>query len=173
MLYDIDSEHSVKTIHEHPGKGYAGNPGADTIDLQSKPKSKEDVVDDDSPKERSDLSNISRYQLIARLRKLVEISGSDKGPTPQSVKDRVLTLLRSSDESDSSQEAANSGELTPATVLGLQGGHKDTRQADRGGKSIILDAISMGKKGILILSHRGEGHNAGQINSGHRMKQHM
>ena len=39
MLYDIDGEHSVKTIHEYPGKGYAGTPGADTIDLQSKPKS--------------------------------------------------------------------------------------------------------------------------------------
>ena len=50
MMYDIDREHSVKTIHENPGKGYPGTPGADTIDLQSKLKSKEDVVDDDSPR---------------------------------------------------------------------------------------------------------------------------
>ena len=50
MLYDIDSEHSVKMIHENPGKGYADTPGADTIDLQSKPKSKEDVVDDEYSK---------------------------------------------------------------------------------------------------------------------------
>ena len=49
-LYDIDGEHSVKTIHEHPGKGYAGTPGAATIDLQRKPKHKEDAVDDDSSK---------------------------------------------------------------------------------------------------------------------------
>ena len=33
MMYDIDGEHSVKTIHEHPGKGYDGNPGEATIDL--------------------------------------------------------------------------------------------------------------------------------------------
>ena len=45
MLYYVDGEHPVKMIHEHPGKGYAGTPGAATIDLQSKPKSKEDVVD--------------------------------------------------------------------------------------------------------------------------------
>ena len=86
ILYDIDNEHSAKTIHEHPMKGYAGNPGAATIDLQIKPKSKEDVVDDDSSKESSDLSNMSRYELIARLCKLGDISDSDKGPAPQSVK---------------------------------------------------------------------------------------
>ena len=33
MLYHIDGEHSVKTIHEHPGKGYAGTTGASNIDL--------------------------------------------------------------------------------------------------------------------------------------------
>ena len=60
MLYDIDSEHSIKTIHEHAGKGYSGTLGAATIDLQRKPKSKEDVVDDDSSEESSDLSNMSR-----------------------------------------------------------------------------------------------------------------
>ena len=48
MLYDIDGEHSIKTIHKHPGKGYSGTPGADTIDLKRKPKYKEDVVDDES-----------------------------------------------------------------------------------------------------------------------------
>ena len=40
MLYDIVDEHSVKKIHEHPGKGYAGTPGAATVDLHIKPKSK-------------------------------------------------------------------------------------------------------------------------------------
>ena len=40
MIYDIYCEHSVKTIHEHPGKGYSVTPGAATIDLQRKPKSK-------------------------------------------------------------------------------------------------------------------------------------
>ena len=109
MLYDIDGEHSVKMIHENPGKGYAGTLCAATIDLHSKPKSKEDVVDYDSYEEISDLSNMSRYQLIARLRKICEISDSDKGPVPQNVKCRVLTLLSSSYESDSIQEAYNSG----------------------------------------------------------------
>ena len=109
MLYDIESEHSVKTIHEHPGKGYSSTPGVATIDLQRKPNSKEDVVDDESSKESSDLSNMSRYELIAWLRKLGDILDYDKGPAPQSVKYRVLTLLSSSDESDSSQEADNSG----------------------------------------------------------------
>ena len=45
-------------IHEHPGKGCAGSLGAATIDLQSKPKSKVDFVDDDSSEEISDLSNM-------------------------------------------------------------------------------------------------------------------
>ena len=109
MLYDIDTEKSVKTIHENPGKRYDGTPGAATIDLQSKPKSNEDVVNYDSSKESSDLSNISKYQLIARIGNLGGISDSDKGPAPQSVKCRILTLLSSNDESDSSQEATNSG----------------------------------------------------------------
>ena len=50
MLYDIDGEQSVKTIHEHPGKGYAVTTSAATIDLRIKPKSKEDVVDEESSK---------------------------------------------------------------------------------------------------------------------------
>ena len=102
MMYDIVGEHYVKTIHQHPGKGYAGTPGSATIDLQSKLKSKEDVIDDDSSKESSDLSNMLRYKLIARLHKLGDIQDSDKSPTPQSVKGRILTLLSSSDESGSS-----------------------------------------------------------------------
>ena len=109
MLYDIDGEHSLKTIHKHPGKGYSGTLSAATIDLQSKAKSKEDVVDDESSKESSDLSNMSTYKLIACLCKLSDISDSGKVPAPQSVKGRVLALLSSSDESDSSQEAANNG----------------------------------------------------------------
>ena len=109
MQYDIYGEHSVKNIHEHPGKGCDGTPGAATIDLQGKTKSKEDVVDDDSSEESSDLSDMSRCQLIARLCKLGDIPDSDKSTAPQSVKGHVLTLLRSSDESDSSQEASNSG----------------------------------------------------------------
>ena len=109
MLYDIDVGHYVKTIHEHPGKGYAGTPGAANTDLHSKPKSKEYSVDDGFSKESSDLSNMSRYQLIARLHKLGDISDSDKGHAPQSVKDRVLTLLSFNYKSDSIQEADNSG----------------------------------------------------------------
>ena len=58
ILFDIYGEHSVKMNHEHPGKGYDVTPGAATIDLQRKPKSKEDVVDDDSYEESSDLSNM-------------------------------------------------------------------------------------------------------------------
>ena len=109
MLYDIDGEHSVKTIHEHPGKGYSGTTGADNIYLQGKPKSKDDVLHDDSSKESSNLSNMSRYQLIAWLCSLSDISYSDKVPAPQSVKGRVLTLLLSLDESNSIQKADNSG----------------------------------------------------------------
>ena len=109
MMYDIDVEHSVTTIHDYPGKAYSGTTGAATIGLWIKPKSKDYFVDDYSYEESSDISNMSRYQLIARLYKLGEILDSDKGPAPQSVKLRVLTLLRSSDESYSSQEASNSG----------------------------------------------------------------
>ena len=86
MLYDIYGEQSVKTINEHPGKGYAVTPGADTMDLQIKPKSKEDAVDDDSYKGSSDISNMSRYQLIDQLCNLSDISDSEKCPAPQSVK---------------------------------------------------------------------------------------
>ena len=109
MMYDIDREHSIKTIHEHPWKGYAVTLGAATIDLQIKTKSKEDFVDDESSEESSDLSNMSIYQLIARLCKLGGILYSDKGPAPHSKKGRILTLLRSIDESCSSKEAPNSG----------------------------------------------------------------
>ena len=58
MLYDIDGENSVKTIHKNPGKVYADNPGGATIDLYRKPKPKEDFVDDNSSKESSDISNM-------------------------------------------------------------------------------------------------------------------
>ena len=102
MLYDVEGEHSVKTIHDHPGKGYDGTPGADTIHLQIKPQCKQDVVDNDFSKESSDLYNMSRYQLITWLCKLGDILDSDKGPTLQIVKVRVLTLLSSSDDSDTS-----------------------------------------------------------------------
>ena len=83
MLYDIDGEHYVKTIHEHPGKGYAGTLGAATIDLQIKPKSKEYVVDDDYYEESSNLSNMSRYELIAWLCKLSDILDSLRSPYPK------------------------------------------------------------------------------------------
>ena len=73
MLYDIDGEHSVKMIYDNPGKEYAGTPGAATIYLQCKPKSKKDVVNDDYSKKSSDLSNMSRYQFIARLHKICDI----------------------------------------------------------------------------------------------------
>ena len=136
MLYDIDGENYVKTSHDHSGKVYAGTLGEADIDLQRKPKSKEEVIDDESSVERSDISNMSRYQLITRLRKLGDISDSDKGPAPQRLKVRVLTLIISSDESDSNQEAANIGQLTPATLLGLQGGHSNMCQAVRGKQSI-------------------------------------
>ena len=109
MLYYVDGEHPVKMIHEHPGKGYAGTPGAATIDFQSKQKSKEDVVGDDSSEESSDLSNMPRYKFIDCLRKLGDISDPDKGTAPQSLKGHVLKLLSFSDDSDSSQEAANIG----------------------------------------------------------------
>ena len=78
MMYDIDSEHSVKNNHERPQKGYAGTPGAATIYLQSELNPKEYVVNDNSSEEISDLSNMSRYQLIARICKLGNISDSDK-----------------------------------------------------------------------------------------------
>ena len=109
MLYDIDVGHYVKTIHEHPEKGYYVTSDAATIYLHIKTKYKEGIVDDDFSKESSDLSNMSRYQLIARLHKLGDISDSDKGPAPQIVKDRVLTLLSFNYKSDSIQEADNSG----------------------------------------------------------------
>ena len=62
MMYDIDCEHSVKTIHENPGKGYSSTPVASTIDTQRKSKSNEDVNDDYS-KEISDLSNMSKLPI--------------------------------------------------------------------------------------------------------------
>ena len=52
---------------------------------------------------------MSIYEFIDRLGKPGDISDYEKFPTPQSVKCRVLTLISSSDESDSSQEAANIG----------------------------------------------------------------
>ena len=147
IMYDIEGEHSVKKIHEHPGKGYDGTPGAATIDLQRKPKSKEDIVDDEYSKGSSDISNMLRYQLIARLCKHGNISDSYQVPAPQSVKCRSLTLISSSDESDSSQKAANIRYFPPSFLLGLQEEHSNKRQAVRGKQSIIWDAWIMKRKG--------------------------
>ena len=61
MLYDIDREQSVKTIHEHHWKEYAFIPCAATIYLQNKPEYKDDVVNDDCSEESSDLSKMSIY----------------------------------------------------------------------------------------------------------------
>ena len=43
MLYDLDGAHSVQTLHEWPGKGYADMPGAATINLGDKFREKEVV----------------------------------------------------------------------------------------------------------------------------------
>ena len=56
-----------------------------------KTESKEDVADDEYYKESSDLSNISRYQLINRLQKLGDISDSDKGLHPKVYTPRTNT----------------------------------------------------------------------------------
>ena len=66
-VYDLDKEHTYKTLAERPGR-YAGSPGAATVDLSSK-KEKPKVIDVDNDNgEMSVLSNLStctREELIS------------------------------------------------------------------------------------------------------------
>ncbi len=90
MLYDIDAEHSIKTLNERPGKGYGGTPGVPTFDLRSSHNTGEVVNladgDDNAISTMSQLSSMSREELIQILCQKGKISlPGDKGSAPDSV----------------------------------------------------------------------------------------
>ena len=86
-IYDLDGTHSVKSIRERPGKGkkYGGSPGAPAFKVGGDKKKQQDNVDiDNSDKEEeTDISALSREELIARLQNAT-ISGKHKGSAPTS-----------------------------------------------------------------------------------------
>ena len=103
MLYDIDGEQSVKTIHERPGKGYEGTPGADKLDLGSKARDKTVIdVDLDGDDGLSQVSNMSREELIALVKQQAKISSDKRGSAPPSADDK-------SHSSSSAEEDGSSG----------------------------------------------------------------
>ena len=82
MLYDLDGEHSVQTLHNRPGKWYAGSLGAATLDLGNKLNNSGtmniDAADED---EMSALSSLSKGELLERLRRAT-LSPKNKGSRP-------------------------------------------------------------------------------------------
>ena len=69
MLYDLDGEHTVKSLSERPGKGYAGTPGAATINLRGHRNPEVVNLDKEDDDDMSALSTKSKEELIAILRK--------------------------------------------------------------------------------------------------------
>ena len=103
LLYDIDGEQSVKTIHERSGKGYKGTPGAETLDLGSKTRDRTVIdVDLDVGDSLSQVSNMSREELIALVKQQAKISSDKRGSAPPNADDK-------SHSSSSAEEDGSSG----------------------------------------------------------------
>ena len=89
QLYDLDGGHSVNTIfgkndkNDKEGKGYAGTPGAASINL-GKAKTAEVINVDHDSNEMSVLSTMTKEDLIALLRKTTILSSKKKGSAPTS-----------------------------------------------------------------------------------------
>ena len=132
-VYDLDGTHSVKTIHERPGSGYGGSPGAPTFQVGGKQKqqaSKEggaidvDAEDDD---DMSALSNLSKEDLIARLRN-ASVSSQPMGSAPTSGTGRSHS--DSSDDGESSSSSDSSSGSSSSGSSGESVGGQD--EAERG-----------------------------------------
>ena len=82
MLYDIDGDQSVQTLHNRPGKGYAGSPGAARLDLGKKNNTSDGMdIDTAEGDDMSALSCLSKGELLERLRRTT-LAAKDTGPRP-------------------------------------------------------------------------------------------
>ena len=129
-MYDLDGAHSVKTLSERPGSGYGGSPGAPTFKVgtgQKPARVKEggkvtlDGKDDGS---MSDLSTLSKDQLIALLRKKATLGDNHKGSAP---KERDAEGFHS-DSSDKESGSSGSDGSSSASSSGVEevGGENGT-----------------------------------------------
>ena len=82
MLYDMDGDQSVQTLHNRPGKGYAGSPGAARLDLGKKNNTSDGMdIDTAEGDDMSALSCLSKGELLERLRRTT-LAAKDTGPRP-------------------------------------------------------------------------------------------
>ena len=97
QLYNLDGAHSVNTIFgkeeetNKEGKGYAGSPGAATINL-GKAKTAEVIDGDDDSDGMSALSELSKEDLIALLRKTNISTEKKKAPHLHRTGPNLMTL---------------------------------------------------------------------------------
>ena len=122
MMFDLDGDLSVNTIHNRPGKGYSGSPGAAVLDLSGKEREKEEIVIDDTGEDNmSAMSQLSKGELIELLKSAGINSTHKKGsrPTTQDSKssstDSGSRSSRSSESSGSSSSSNSSAELRAST----------------------------------------------------------
>jgi hypothetical protein len=113
-IYDLDGVHSVKTINQKPGsvKGYGGSPGAPTFQVGGNKKQPADKggetieIDDDVDDDMSALSNLSRDELIARLKE-ARVSPKPTGSAPDSGSKRSHSKTSGDEESSSSSDSSS------------------------------------------------------------------
>ena len=109
QIYDLDGAPLVNTIfgsntdNDKEGKGYAGTPGAATINL-GKAKSAEVIEVDNDSDDMSALSTMTKDDLIALLRKTNISASKKKGSAPISGR----SLSYASDSEDSSSNSSSS-----------------------------------------------------------------
>ena len=113
QLYDLDGTHSVNTIFgknggkENEGKGYAGSPGAASINL-GKAKTDEVIDVDDDSDDMSQLSTMTKEDLIALLRSAKNSSSKKKGSAPTSEGSQNHASDSEDSQSGSSSEGSSS-----------------------------------------------------------------
>ena len=112
VMYDLDGAQSVNTIHNRPGQGYTGSPGAATLNLGGGSSNRNgevnvEVADSD---DMSAISNLSRAELIERVR-LSQLSGKGKqGSQPNKNDDKSSSYDSDESSSASYSSSASSGE---------------------------------------------------------------
>ena len=106
MLYNLDGEHSIKTIHQHSGKGYSGSPGAETINLGDNSK-KQTIIDmENKDDDMSALSNMSKRDFIDMLCKTKVSTTDNKGSTPSAQEPYSVDSANDSSHSSGSSFAS-------------------------------------------------------------------
>ena len=78
-LFNIDGEHSVKTLHEQQGKDYEGTPAAAKVDVGSKDHREVVNREEDNEDDMSALYTMSRSNPIALLMEKAPITNKENG----------------------------------------------------------------------------------------------